>query len=132
MTQQEAKRTYEACMRARNLFEMLGVHKGSNPDELSAARGVLARQLHPDRWAASTNAVLAAKMAAAMATVNAAHGTLSDKAHRARYLAELATGRTRCAACKGEGFTRRQRGFTAAEIKPCQVCGGSGLVKKEM
>lgn len=113
---------------ARDFFEMLGVHKGSTKDELDAARNRIARLIHPDRW--ETDDRRKHDAAGAMATVNAAHTILTTRDKRLRYLAELAHGRSVCPTCKGEGYTKKQRGFHGKELIACHVCGGSGLYKE--
>jgi excinuclease UvrABC ATPase subunit len=65
-----------------------------------------------------------------MASVNQAHTVLTTKALRTRYVAELASGRSKCPACHGEGYTSKQRGFTKRENLRCTTCGGSGLHKE--
>lgn len=113
---------------ARDLFELLGVHKGSSVEEIEKARNHLARLLHPDRWEQDDRRKPQA--ADAMAMVNAACTILTTKDKRAKYLAELASGRSKCPGCKGEGFTAKQRGFTAKVLTGCATCGGSGLYKE--
>lgn len=113
---------------ARDLFELLGVHKGSTEAEITAARNELAKLLHPDRWEQDDRRKHDA--ARAMAEVNMAHTMLTTKDKRLKYLAELASGRGRCPACKGEGYTAKQRGFTNKVLTGCGTCGGSGLYKE--
>lgn len=113
---------------ARDFFELLGVHKGSTAEQITSRRNELARLLHPDRWAKDDKRLPQANNA--MATVNAAHAILTTKDKRLRYMAELATGRSTCPTCKGDGFVTKQRGFKGKDVLCCTVCGGSGLYKE--
>lgn len=119
----------ETAPKARDHFELLGVHKGSTNDEITAARNELARLLHPDRW--ETQPRRKGDAAAAMATVNMAATILTSKDKRLKYLAELATGRGKCPTCQGEGHVKKQRGFKVAKGGPCSMCGGSGLLGRQ-
>lgn len=112
---------------ARDMFEMLGVHKNSTVEEVTARRAAIAWMIHPDHFAKDDRRAKAASEY--MARVNAAHSILTDKARKLRYMAELATGRSLCPTCQGAGFVAKQKGFKAKEISNCTVCGGSGLLK---
>jgi DnaJ-class molecular chaperone len=114
---------------SRDFFELLGVHKGSSAEAISARRNELARLLHPDRWA--TDARRARQAGEAMATVGQAHTILTTKDKRLKYLAELASGRSTCPTCQGAGYTTKQRGFTHKDIIGCTLCGGSGMLAAE-
>jgi DnaJ-class molecular chaperone len=112
-----------------DFFLLLGVHKGSTEKEITERRNTLARLLHPDRW--STDPRRQQQASDAMATVGMAHTTLTVKDRRRKYMAELASGRSTCPTCKGEGYTVLQRGFSRTVGGPCAACGGSGLLKME-
>jgi len=104
-------------MDAKHAFQMLGVHRSSTALAVSLARRELARYVHPDVNGARDAGEL-------MARVNAAHDALTT--NRARYVVEL--NLKSCGACKGAGFTKKQKGFAAIVETVCPVCRGAGGV----
>lgn len=124
---QDLKAVVSRLRQARHHYELLGVHKGSTPEELSQARKELAQILHPDKLIANGIEEGDQKVGGYMARVNAAYTCLSTPALCKRYRAELATGRGKCPTCSGEGSRRKQRGFKAVTFEPCATCGGAGL-----
>jgi DnaJ-class molecular chaperone len=106
---------------APTLYEVLGVRRRATAEELSLARRGKARLLHPDRDGGD---------AAAMAAVNVAYDTLSDKAAELKYRATLMRTHYECTACKGEGETYKQKGFKERETVLCGNCNATGLVRK--
>lgn len=104
-------------MEAKHYFHMLGVHRGSDEKEINLARRDLALYVHPDVCCLKDATDL-------MARVNTAHSTLTTR--MGRYVLEL-NGKP-CAACKGRGFTSKQRGFTKNVETACAVCLGAGVV----
>lgn len=110
---------------APDYFQLLGVHKASTPEEIKLRRNELARALHPDRWMQDVKRRDAA--ARAMASVNQAASVLTTKALRTRYLVELASGRSVCPSCRGEGYARGRKGIGIAMKTACLTCHGSGL-----
>lgn len=121
-TKKESTALYARFKRANSLFELLGVHRASTTEEIGLARKALARVAHPDRMNGDGGI---------MSAINAAHGTLTDKPKRMRYLAELASGRVTCSACNGDGYTSVQKGFAVRIKTACAQCGGCGLTFKE-
>lgn len=89
----------------------------------------LAARCHPDRWAGATPDE-ARRAHDAMALINVAYNTLGDPSSQRLYLAQLRTTHRACLACKGEGATRKQKGFNAITLVPCKICAGSGHIKK--
>lgn len=116
------ERSYAAAKKrvlsAPHHFALLGCHRQSSKEELTAARNALARLFHPDRNAAPDAPAI-------MATINAAADALLDPQARRLYVA-LLKGPT-CSACKGAGCRKKQKGFTDVVITACAACLGSGV-----
>jgi DnaJ-class molecular chaperone len=117
MVAQSYKMIRAQIMGANHAFQILGVHKGSPEQAVSAARRKLARYVHPDINGARDAEEL-------MSRVNAAYTALTE--NRARYTLEL--NLKSCAACRGTGVLRRQKGFKAVVEVVCAVCHGAGGV----
>lgn len=122
MTKQPYIPSY-AATRARILnavhyFHLLGVHKGSTAQDLQLARKRLAMQVHPDVNNAPDAHLL-------MARVNVAYTALTDC--RFLYLATL--GGRECTACRGNGYTIKQKGFNSTIHTTCTACLGSGRLR---
>lgn len=117
--------------RARDLFDRLGLAPGAGKDEVKQAFLALARQFHPDRFAAASLADLAETVKEFFTAVNEAYETLSDDRKRAAYLAQRSQGSPAGAAAaeaaridfaKGEACLRtrdwvRARGFFEAAVR---------------
>ncbi|ACG74958.1 heat shock protein DnaJ domain protein [Anaeromyxobacter sp. K] len=73
--------------RERDLFARLGLEATAGRDEVKRAFLQLARQFHPDRFAAPALADLAEQVRDFFTAVNEAYETLSDDRKRAEYLA---------------------------------------------
>jgi DnaJ-class molecular chaperone len=124
---QDLKALVSRLKQARHHYELLGVHAKSTADELSTARKELAQVLHPDKLIANGIDPGDKKAGHLMAEVNAAYTVLATPALCKRYRAELATGRSKCPTCGGDGCRRKQRGFKAVTMETCVACGGAGL-----
>jgi tetratricopeptide (TPR) repeat protein len=123
----------EAAPRARekDLFARLGLDPSAGKDQVKQAFLTLARQFHPDRFAAPTLADLAETVKDFFTAVNEAYETLSDDKKRAAYLAQRAQGSTVSAGqaeaaridfAKGEACLRtrdwaKARGFLEAAVR---------------
>ncbi len=73
--------------RERSLFARLGVPEGAGKDEVKRAFLQIARQFHPDRFAAPAMADLAGTVRDFFTAVNEAYAVLSDDKQRAAWLA---------------------------------------------
>jgi tetratricopeptide (TPR) repeat protein len=123
----------EAAPRARekDLFVRLGLAPGAGKDDVKQAFLALARQFHPDRFAAPALADLGELVKDFFTAVNEAYETLSDDKKRAAYLAQRAQGSTATAEqaegaridfAKGEACLRtrdwlKARGFLEAAVR---------------
>jgi len=127
------KALLEAAPRARerDLFARLGLPLAAGKDEVKQAFLSLARQFHPDRFAAPSLADLAETVKEFFTAVNEAYETLSDEKKRAAYLAQRSQGSQVGAAAaeaaridyaKGEACLRtrdwvKARGFFEAAVR---------------
>jgi tetratricopeptide (TPR) repeat protein len=122
----------EVAPRAReaNLFARLGIAEGATRDAVKAAYLALAKQFHPDRFAAPALADLQEQVREFFTAVNEAYAVLSDDRRRAAYVTSLRTGapsKERVEAAridfqKGEACLRtrdvaRARGFFEAAVR---------------
>ena len=114
--------------RERDLFARLGLSWGAGREEVKQAFLSIARQFHPDRFAAPALADLANTVKEFFTAVNEAYETLSDERKRAAYLAQKSEGgsaQTEAAQvdfAKGEACLRtrdwvRARGFFEAAVR---------------
>lgn len=127
------KALLEAAPRARekDLFVRLGLPPTAGKDEVKQAFLALARQFHPDRFAAPGLADLADAVKDFFTAVNEAYETLSDERKRTAYLATRGQGgevggaaaeSARLDAAKGEACLRtrdwvKARGFFEAAVR---------------
>ncbi|HET6414069.1 MAG TPA: DnaJ domain-containing protein [Anaeromyxobacter sp.] len=115
--------------RERDLFARLGLPGGAGREEVKQAFLSLARQFHPDRFAAPALADLADTVREFFTTVNEAYETLSDEKKRNAYLSRGEGGggaqdpqSARIDFTKGEACLRtrdwvKARGFFEAAIR---------------
>jgi len=110
-------------------YQVLGVGRArlaDDPMALTLARRALASKVHPDRFAESGPSLQQAAHDA-MARCNQAYEVLSDVKLRKRYdMTTIAKHYLQCAACKGEGSLKKQRGFVKTRLIVCEGCGGAG------
>jgi curved DNA-binding protein CbpA len=88
--EEELRRALEAAAprtRSANLFERLGLLRSATREQVKAAYLQLAKQLHPDRFAAPALADVATRVRDLFAAINEAYEVLSDDRRRAAYLA---------------------------------------------
>lgn len=105
-------------------FERIGV------SALNLARARRARVFHPD-FLASVPEGLRRRAEKAMGAINVAYDTLSDTRARGHYIKyTLLRTHYSCSSCNGTGVTRKQRGFTKAELIDCSSCGGRAFLSK--
>ncbi len=86
----ELRRALEAATpraRSADLFERLGLQRSATREQVKAAYFQLAKQLHPDRFAAPALADVATSVKDLFAAVNEAYEALSDDRRRQDYLA---------------------------------------------
>jgi len=76
----------------KDLFLRLGVARGASREEVKQAYLSLARQFHPDKFAAPALAELAPVVKDLFAALNEAHEILTDNKKRAEYLARTSGG----------------------------------------
>jgi tetratricopeptide (TPR) repeat protein len=76
----------------KDLFLRLGVARGASREEVKQAYLTLARQFHPDKFAAPALAELAPVVKDLFAALNEAHEILTDNKKRAEYLARTSGG----------------------------------------
>jgi DnaJ-class molecular chaperone len=106
-------------------YAVLGVSPGAcNTASLKDARRQLALMCHPDLHPGDPRAH------DYTARANVAYDVLSDAALRRTYDAHLKATHKQCAACGGEGFKTKQRGFKALDRLRCLGCDGEGWVLK--
>jgi DnaJ-class molecular chaperone len=120
----DLKAAREHILNARDHFRLLGVHRESSKEDISAARKRLAQVVHTDKMVA--NGVRVEEDLVAL--VNVAADTLLDEKRRKLYLAELAKGRKTCPTCKGKGNVRKQLSIKNIVFNVCPVCQGCGLI----
>jgi len=105
----------------RNYYRVLGVHRKSTLEELKVARRKAAERYHPDKQGGHVDRMVEA---------NEAYRTLTDKSLRRAY--DVVVGaQPLCPKCKGEGVTKKQRGFTAKITTICSTCHGAGHILTE-
>ena len=115
-------------MKERDLFARLGVPRGAGREEVKSAFLKLARQFHPDRFAAPALADLQDQVQDFFAAINEAYDVLSDDRRRAEYVGSQAAGgagaqeAARLDFQKGEACLRtrdlpRARGFFEAAAR---------------
>jgi DNA-binding response OmpR family regulator len=75
-----------------NYFEILGVERSANREELKRSFFTLAREYHPDKHSNSASAEVRALMQQIYDLISTAHDTLTDKSEREKYEASLASG----------------------------------------
>jgi hypothetical protein len=114
--------------RERDLFARLGLAEAAGRDDVKKAFLALARQFHPDRFAAPALADLQDVVRDFFAAVNEAYEVLSDDRKRAAYLAKRKGGDSarsegaKVDAQKGEACLRtrdfaRARGFLESAVR---------------
>lgn len=104
----------------------LGPLLAADQDALRRAWLGWAVMCHPDRYTREP-AVRQWQAHDAMARVNVAYEVLSDPKARRRYdLTTIAKDFRPCAACGGQGATRKQKGFTKVKLVACTACDGAG------
>lgn len=77
----------EASLGKVDLFTLLGVPKGADPDTVKKAYFALSRRIHPDRYFRKTLGSFKARIDKVFDAVRKAHQTLTDPVKRERYLA---------------------------------------------
>jgi tetratricopeptide (TPR) repeat protein len=88
--EEELRRALDAAApraRSADLFERLGLDRGATREQVKAAYFAIAKQLHPDRFAAPALADVATRVKDLFAAVNEAYEVLSDDRKRAEYVA---------------------------------------------
>ena len=116
----ELRRAFEAAeprARADDLFERLGLPRNATRDQVKAAYLQLAKQLHPDRFAAPGLSDLAPRVKDLFSSVNEAYEVLSDERKRAGYLAQ--TGRVAGAAARSAGEDGAAAGVAYEKAEAC-------------
>ena len=86
----ELRRALEAALprsRSADLFERLGLQRSATREQVKSAYFQVAKQLHPDCFAAPALADVATRVKDLFAAVNEAYEVLSDDRRRADYLA---------------------------------------------
>lgn len=112
----------------RNLYALLGVHRGSSQQEVKTAWRLKARELHPDRYPSAAPLELK-EVSARFADVSLAYNTLSDDRGRAAYDERLILLGKKCRSCGGQGFRARAKGgFANVTTAVCTECDGCGFV----
>lgn len=109
------KALQDAAPRARekDLFVRLGLEPTAGKDQVKQAFLALARQFHPDRFAAPGLADLADLVKDFFTAVNEAYETLSDDKRRAAYLAQRA---------QGSGATAQQAEAARIDAAKAEAC----------
>lgn len=100
-----------------NYFQVLGVHRGSNPDDIRASYRKLAMATHPDRVTGKEDEFT--RYAIAKRTL------LQDRPGYERRLAVLGT---KCKPCGGTGTRSKAASWGAATLVACKECAGCGYV----
>ena len=116
----ELRRAFEAAeprARADDLFERLGLPRNATRDQVKAAYLQLAKQLHPDRFAAPGLSDLAPRVKDLFSSVNEAYEVLSDERKRAGYLAQ--TGRVAGVAARSAGEDGAAAGVAYEKAEAC-------------
>jgi len=103
-----------------NPWKVLGVHIKSTPEQIKAAYYAAMRKVHPD----------AGGTAEASQEVTEAYGILSDKRRAAVCLGAMIIMGFTCPACKGKGYSFKQKGLTEKITTPCAVCSGCGVIPR--
>lgn len=94
--EEELRRALEAALPrsgSADLFERLGLQRTATRDQVRTAYFQLAKQLHPDRFAAPSLADVAPQVKELFTAINEAYETLSDDRKRADYLARTSSER---------------------------------------
>ncbi len=81
-----------AAMRRLDLFEVLGIRRNANREDIKRAYFALAKEYHPDKHYHSSSAEVRHLAQEIYDLVSTAHDTLTDPAERERYLKDLAQG----------------------------------------
>jgi tetratricopeptide (TPR) repeat protein len=113
----ELRRALEAATprsRSADLFERLGLQRSATREQVKAAYFQLAKQLHPDRFAAPALADVATRVKDLFAAINEAYEVLSDDRRRADYLA-----RTSAAGAGDAGADPEQ---AAVDFEKAEAC----------
>lgn len=106
-------------------YTVLGVHKGSAPEEIHCVYRKLASEYHPDKTQNDKEKTLV------MVEVNVAYKCIGDVVRKLAYDAYLCAVGTACSACGGSGFRLKKRSFSdAGEKGICQNCAGCGCIFK--
>jgi tetratricopeptide (TPR) repeat protein len=117
--EEELRRALDAAApraRSADLFERLGLERGATREQVKAAYFGIAKQLHPDRFAAPALADVAVRVKDLFAAVNEAYEVLSDDRKRAEYLARAPAGPEDGAA------TDAERGQAAVDYEKAEAC----------
>jgi DnaJ-class molecular chaperone len=106
----------------QTFYEILGITRSTNPEDLKQVWRLKSRLLHPDRNEGSFEAT------SKFAELSAAYAVLSDPKARLRYDNELALVSTECPYCEGQGVKWRSIGFTGKAATKCKMCNGVGRI----
>lgn len=101
-----------------NPWQILGVHRGSTPDEIKQAYRKAQRTAHPDVGGTAEQS----------AQVTEAYDLLTDRKRLTSYLSVALLHGQPCPTCKGKGYQSKQKGLTDRVVTGCGTCGGRGLV----
>jgi curved DNA-binding protein CbpA len=115
--EEELRRALEAAAPrtgSANLFERLGLLRTATREQVKAAYLQLAKQLHPDRFAAPALADVATRVRDLFAAINEAYEVLSDDRRRGDYLA-----RTGAAGAEDAGGGPEQ---AAVDFEKAEAC----------
>ena len=103
-----------------NPWQILGVHRGSTPEEAKQAYRNAQRVAHPD----------AGGTAEQSAKVSEAYDLITDRKALNQYLSLAMLHGQPCGGCMGKGYTSKQKGLTARTTTACTGCGGSGITRR--
>ena len=115
--EEDLRRALEAAIpraQSADLFERLGVQRSATREQVKAAYFQLAKQLHPDRFAAPALADVATRVKDLFAAVNEAYEVLSDDRRRADYLARTSAG--------GTGDPAGEPGRASVDFEKAEAC----------
>lgn len=111
-------------------YHLLGVHRASTTQEIKDRFRELAAIHHPDRLAPETTDEERAHHADIFAKYSTAYAVLKGETSIVEYNKYLDLLYPRCSSCRGAGCLTKTIGFTKAETRRCESCGGSGIVQR--
>jgi DnaJ-class molecular chaperone len=105
-----------------NPWKELGVHRGTEPEDIKDAFRTLAQTNHPDRPTGNLEK---------FRRVTDAYAILRNTEKREHHLRVIGDLGAPCAKCSARGYLRKQISFTHFNVRGCADCDGCGYTERK-